>query len=132
MAKVSLDKSSKEELSEIVRSFPVLYNKSRKGFKEVHAVKNAWNEATTALYFNLTVIFILTLLLYFLKLSYSSVSVFHFADSAVCRCSWRSSWKFRNFHRKTPVLESLFNNAEAHMHPTLLKRDSNTSVFLWI
>ena len=55
MEKVSLDKSSKEELSEIVRSFPVLYNKSRKEFKEIDAVKNAWNGVTTALDFNLTV-----------------------------------------------------------------------------
>ena len=33
--------------------------------------------------------------------------------------------KFRNIHMKTPVLESLFNKVA-----TLLKRDSNTVVFL--
>ena len=71
MEKVSLDKSSKEEMSEIAKSFLVLYDKSRKSFKEKDTVKNAWDEVTTALEFNLTVIFILSLLLHFLKLSYS-------------------------------------------------------------
>ena len=42
MEKVSLDISREEELSETVRSFPVLYDKSHKGFKEKDAVKNAW------------------------------------------------------------------------------------------
>ena len=55
MERVSLDISSKEELSEIVRSFPVLYDKSRKGFKEKDAVKYAWDGVTMALEFNLTV-----------------------------------------------------------------------------
>ena len=72
MEKVSLDKSSKEEMSEIAKSFLVLYDKSRKSFKEKDTVKNAWDEVTTALEFNLTVnYFILSLLLHFLKLSYS-------------------------------------------------------------
>ena len=42
------------------------------------------------------------------------------------------SQKFRNIHRKTPVLESLFNNAGARQTCNILKKDSNTSVFLWI
>ena len=41
MEKVLLDISSKEELSEFVRNFPVLQDKSRKGIKEKDAVKNA-------------------------------------------------------------------------------------------
>ena len=40
-----------EELSETVKSFPVLYDKSNKGFKEKHAVKNAWDGVATALQF---------------------------------------------------------------------------------
>ena len=59
-------------MSEIAKSFLVLYDKSRKSFKEKDTVKNAWDEVTTALEFNLTVnYFILSLLLHFLKLSYS-------------------------------------------------------------
>ena len=38
---------------------------------------------------------------------------------------------FRKFHRKTPVLESLFIKFTGPRHVTLLKRDSNTGVFLW-
>ena len=34
MKKVSLDISKEKELSETIRSFPVLYDKSRKGFRE--------------------------------------------------------------------------------------------------
>ena len=71
MEKVSLDISSKEEMSEIAKSFLVLYDKSCKSFKEKDTVKNAWDGVTAALEFNLTVIFILSLLLHFLKLSYS-------------------------------------------------------------
>ena len=45
--------------------------------------------------------------------------------------------KFRNIHRKTPVLESFLNKvAGLEAYPfrlaTLLKRDSNTGIFLWI
>ena len=42
MEKVPLDIPSKEELSEIVRSFPALYDNSHEGFKEKCAAKNAW------------------------------------------------------------------------------------------
>ena len=38
----------------------------------------------------------------------------------------KSSLKFRKFHRKTPVLELLFNKDGV----SLLKTDSNTGVFL--
>ena len=55
MEKVLLDISSKEELSEFVRNFPVLQDKSRKGIKEKDAVKNAQDVVTTALEFNLAV-----------------------------------------------------------------------------
>ena len=43
--------------------------------------------------------------------------------------------RFRNIHRKAPVLESLFNKVadlETWRPATLSKRDSSTSVFLWI
>ena len=56
MKKVSPEISREEELSETVRGFPVLYDKSHKGFKEKDAVKNAW---------------VLALSFHFLKLSYS-------------------------------------------------------------
>ena len=39
--------------------------------------------------------------------------------------------KFRKFHRKTPVLESLFDNVVGlRLLTYLLKRDSNKGVFL--
>ena len=60
MEKVSLGISREEELSETVRSFLVLYDKSYKGFKEKDAVKNSWDGVVT----------VLTLLFRFLKLSY--------------------------------------------------------------
>ena len=41
MKKVSLDVWKQEELLETVRGFPVLYDKSHKGFKEKDALKNA-------------------------------------------------------------------------------------------
>ena len=37
--------------SETVRNFPVLYDRSKKGFKERGAVKNAWTEAARSLDF---------------------------------------------------------------------------------
>ena len=55
MEKVPLDIPSKEELLEIVRSFPDLYDNSHKGSKEKCAVKNAWDGDTTVLEFNRTV-----------------------------------------------------------------------------
>ena len=44
-------------------------------------------------------------------------------------CKKRYSLKFRKFHRKTPVMESLYNKV-GNLLKTLLKRDSNTDVFL--
>ena len=38
----------------------------------------------------------------------------------------------QNFHSKTPVLESLFNNVAGLRPRTLLKIDSNIGFFLWI
>ena len=38
--------------------------------------------------------------------------------------------KFRKFYRKIPVLESLFNKVVGLRPATLLKRASNTAVFL--
>ena len=57
MERVSLDIPSKEKLSGIVRSLPVLYDKSRHGFKEKDALKKAWDGVTTAIEFNLAVYF---------------------------------------------------------------------------
>ena len=72
MEKVSLDISREEELSETVRSFPALYGKSQKGFKEKDGVKmhemesqRRWN------LFKPVNTFTLALLFLFLKLSYS-------------------------------------------------------------
>ena len=46
----------------------------------------------------------------------------------------RCFWKLRNIHRKTPVavLKSLLIKLQAFRPANLLKRDSNTVVFLWI
>ena len=38
--------------------------------------------------------------------------------------------KIHNFHRKTPVLESLFSKVAGLRPANLLKRDSNTGSFL--
>ena len=51
MEQVSLDISRDEELPETVRSFPIWYDRSHKGFKEKDAVKNAWDGVATALKF---------------------------------------------------------------------------------
>ena len=48
-----------------------------------------------------------------------------FADILQNRCSL----KFHKFHRKIPVLESLFNKAAVLKTCTLLRRDSNTGFF---
>ena len=40
-----------EKLSETVRNFPVLYDKSKKGYKERDAVQNAWTEVARSLDF---------------------------------------------------------------------------------
>ena len=49
-----------------------------------------------------------------------------FADAIQKGCPY----EFRKFHRKTPVLEILFNKVTSLRSATLLKRDSNTGVFL--
>ena len=49
-----------------------------------------------------------------------------FADVLQNRCFY----KFCNIHRKTPVLESLFNKFAGLRPATLFKRYSNTGVFL--
>ena len=36
-----------EELCELVHNFPILYDKSHKGYKERDAVANAWGESLT-------------------------------------------------------------------------------------
>ena len=36
-----------EELCELVHIFPILYGKSHKGYKEMDAVANAWEESLT-------------------------------------------------------------------------------------
>ena len=38
-----------EKISEAVRNFPVLYDKSHKGYKERDTVKNAWTEVANSL-----------------------------------------------------------------------------------
>ena len=40
-----------EKLSETVRNFPVLHDKSKKGYKERDAVQNAWTEVARSLDF---------------------------------------------------------------------------------
>ena len=69
MEKVSPEISWEEELSGTPRSFPILYDKSHKRFKEKDAVKNAWDGVATELEVILTVIAFI--LFQFLKLSYS-------------------------------------------------------------
>ena len=104
MEKVSLDISSKEEMSEIAKSFLFLYDKSYKSFKEKDTVKNAWDGVTAALGFNLTVnyfyfvsftSFFEIVLFIWLKLLVSRIPnlylqhVFHYAEPVACRCSLR-------------------------------------------
>ena len=51
MGSVSLDISREDELSETVRTFPALYDKSHKRFKEKDAAKNTWDGIATVLEF---------------------------------------------------------------------------------
>ena len=53
-------------------------------------------------------------------------------ESSHQRCSMKIAGQFRNIHRKTPLPETLFNKVAGLRPGTLLKRDSNTGVFLWI
>ena len=57
--------SREEELSESVRSFWVLYNKTHKGFKEKDAMKNAWESQRRWNLIKSVIIFILTVLFHF-------------------------------------------------------------------
>ena len=59
---------------------------------------------------------------------FSEAAIKDFFSEAATRDDvlWKKLFvKFRNIYRKTPVLEPLLTL-------TLLKRDSNTGVFLWI
>ena len=76
MEKVCPKISREEELLKTVRSFPVLYNKSHKGFKEKGTVKNVWHGVVTALefiptgnyfYFNSSISFFETILFIWLN-----------------------------------------------------------------
>ena len=40
-----------EELAEIIRKYPCLYNKSRKEYKDKNVTKNAWKEVADQLHF---------------------------------------------------------------------------------
>ena len=46
-----LNISEEEKLCEVVRDYPILYDKSQKGYKERDAVENAWNEVSSLLDF---------------------------------------------------------------------------------
>ena len=48
---LSFSVSEEERLSEVVRNYPILYDKTQKGYKERDAVENAWNEVSTLLDF---------------------------------------------------------------------------------
>ena len=48
-----------------------------------------------------------------------------FKDAHQNRCSW----KFRKFHKKTPVLECFINKVAGLRPATLFERDSKTQVF---
>ena len=49
------------------------------------------------------------------------------------KCSMKKAvLKILNIHRKTPMLESLFKMVQGWRAATLLNRDSNTGIFLWI
>ena len=46
-----LDINQEENLWELVRQFPVIFDKSHKGYKEKDAEVNAWNEIANSLDF---------------------------------------------------------------------------------
>ena len=52
-------------------------------------------------------------------------------NSVVAVYRYFVKYPFCKIHRKTLVLESLFNKAAGLQHVTLLKRDASTGVFLW-
>lgn len=51
MSSKSLNLRQEEMLCEKVREYPVLYDKSHKGYKEKVAVENGWNEVAASLEF---------------------------------------------------------------------------------
>ena len=50
---MSLSLKEKEQLSEKVKEFPVLYDKAAKAYKEEEAVNNAWRSAEETLDFDI-------------------------------------------------------------------------------
>ena len=46
-------------------------------------------------------------------------------------CRKKCSWKFRRFHRKAPLLESLFNKDAALQACHFINKNSNTGILLW-
>ena len=55
------------------------------------------------------------------------------SETTASRCSTKIDiyWRFRKFHGKITVPESLFHKVEGLKPATLLKWDSNTGGFLW-
>ena len=54
-----------------------------------------------------------------------------FTEAVAQRCSVKKMFlEISKVHRKTPMLESLFNKVAGLRPVTLLKRDSNIGVFL--
>lgn len=51
MAAFTLCLAEEERLAEVVKSFPCLYDKTKKGYKEKDAVSNAWNSVADNLDF---------------------------------------------------------------------------------
>jgi hypothetical protein len=51
MEKKHLSLLDEEKLTETIRNYPVLYDKSHKGYKERDAVSNAWREVADVLDF---------------------------------------------------------------------------------
>ena len=64
--KKNLNIQEDEMLSEEVRKYPVLHDKSHKGYKEKVAVENAWNEVIKNIEFIENGIFVLLLQIRFL------------------------------------------------------------------
>ena len=69
---------------------------------------------------------------YFLSLLFLTSSISPLRSSHR-KCSIKKAvLKVLNIHRKTPMLESLFNKVQGWRAATLLNGDSNTGIFLWI
>ena len=69
---------------------------------------------------------------YFLSFLFLTFSISLFRSSHRKCYMKKAVLKVLNLHRKTPMLESLFNKFQYWRSATLLKRDSNTGIFLWI